>query len=102
MNKGDDVMDVGGMVRLVMCKLVDGDDIPIMGEHHRTKHRRGDCLHSIHVVASEQDIVIKLGIDNFNVNEDGFSPKFYGDILTKPCGRCWSTVISSKGDGRGY
>jgi hypothetical protein len=76
MNKGEDVIDVGGMVRLVMCKLVDGDDLPIMGEHHHMKHRRGDRLHSIHVVASEQDIVIKLGIDNFNVNEDGFSPKF--------------------------
>jgi hypothetical protein len=102
MNKGDDVTDVGGMVRLVMCQLVNGDDLPIVGEHHRTKHRRGDRLHSVHVVASEQDIVIKRGIDNFNVNEDGFAPKFYGDILTKPYGRCWSTVISSKRDGRGY
>ena len=69
-----------------MCKLVDGDDIPITGEHHRTKHRRGDHLHRIHVVASEQDIVIKLSIDNFNVNEDGFAPKFYGDILEEPFG----------------
>ena len=102
MEKGEDVIDVGRMVRLVMCKLVDGDNLPIMGEHHCTKHRRGDRLHSIYVVVSEQDIVIKLGIDNFNVNEDGFAPKFYGDILTKPCGRCWSTVVSSKGDGRGY
>ena len=102
MNKGEDVINVGRMVRLVMCKLVNGDDLPIMGEHHHTKHRRGDRLHSIHVVASEQDIVIKMGIDNFNVNEDGFSPKFYGDILTKPSGRGWSIVISSKRDGRGY
>jgi hypothetical protein len=102
MNKGEDVIDVGEMVSLVMCKLVDGDDLPIMGEHHRMKQRRGYHLHIIHVVAFEQDIVIKLGINNFNVNEDGFSPKFYGDILTKPCGRCWSTVVRSKGDGRGY
>jgi hypothetical protein len=84
MDKGEDVIDVGEMVRLVMCKLVDGDDLPIMGEHHCTKDRRGDHLHSIHLVASEQDIVIKLGIDNFNVNEYGFSSKFYGDILTNP------------------
>jgi hypothetical protein len=34
MEKGEDVIDVGGMVRIIMCKLVDGDDIPIMGEHH--------------------------------------------------------------------
>jgi hypothetical protein len=31
-----------------------------------------------------QDIVIKWGIDKFNVNQDGFSPKFYGDILEEP------------------
>ena len=102
MNKGEDVIDVGRMVRLIMCKLVDGDDLPIMGEHHHMKHRRGDRLHSIHVVASEQDIVIKLGIDNLNFNEDGFSPKFYGDILKNPYGGCWSTIVSSKGDGKGY
>jgi hypothetical protein len=66
------------------------------------KHRRGEHLHSIHVVSSEQDIAINLGIDNFNVNEDGFSPKFYGDILTKPYEICWSIVVRSKGDGRGY
>jgi hypothetical protein len=84
MDKGEDVIDVGRMVRLVMCKLVDGDDLPIMGEHHRMEHIRDDRLHSIHVVASEQDIVIKLGINNFNINEDGFSPKFYGDIWQIP------------------
>ena len=72
-----------------MCKLVDGDDLPIMGEHHRMKHRRGDYLHSINAVASKQDIVIKMSINKFNVNEDGFAPKFYGDILTKTYGRCW-------------
>jgi hypothetical protein len=86
MNKGDDVTDVGGMVRLVMCKLVNGDNLPIMGEHHRTKHRRGDCLHSVHVVASEQDIIIKLGIDKFNVNEDGFS-LLMGEIDRPSTGR---------------
>ena len=85
-----------------MFKLVNGEDLPIMGEHHYMEHRSGDRLHSIHVVASEQHIVINMGIDEFNVNEDVFSPKFYGDILTKPCGRCWSTIVSSKGDGRGY
>jgi hypothetical protein len=69
------------MVRLVMCKLVDGDDFPVVGEHHRSKHRRGHHLHGIHVAMFEQDIVIKWGIDNFNVDQYGFSPKFYRDIL---------------------
>jgi hypothetical protein len=82
--------------------MVNGDDLPIMGEHHCMKHRRGDGLHRIHVVASEQDITITLSIDKFNVNEDGFSPKFDGDILIKSCERCWLIVISLKGDDRGY
>jgi hypothetical protein len=67
-----------------MCKLVDGDDFLVMGEHHRTKHRRCYCLHSIHVATSEQDIVIKWGVNNFNFNQDGFSPKLYRDILEDP------------------
>ena len=67
-----------------MCKLVDGDNFPAMGEHHRTKHRRGYLLHIIHVAMSEKDIVIKWGINNFNVNQDGFSPNLYRDILEEP------------------
>jgi hypothetical protein len=34
----------------------------------------------------EQDIVIELSIDNFNVNENGFAPEFDGDILEEPFG----------------
>jgi hypothetical protein len=67
-----------------MCKLVNGDDFPVMGEHHHMKHRRGYRLHSIHVATSKQYIVIKWGIDNFKFNQDGFSPKLYGDILEEP------------------
>jgi hypothetical protein len=51
-----------------MCDLVDGDDFPVMGKHHRTKHRRGDNLHNIHVAMPKQYVIIKWGIDNFNVN----------------------------------
>jgi hypothetical protein len=84
MDKREDVINVGGMIRLVMCKLANGDDFPIMGEHHRTKQIRGYCLHSIHVAMSEQYIVIKWDIDKFNVNHDGFSPEFYREILEEP------------------
>jgi hypothetical protein len=72
------------MIRLVMCKLVDGDDFPVMGEHRHMKHRRGYHLHNVHVATPEQDIVIKWDIDKFNLNEDGFPPKFYRDILEDP------------------
>jgi hypothetical protein len=67
-----------------MCNLVDGDNFPIVGEHHHSKYRRGYYLHSVHVATSKQDIVIEPGIDKFNVDEDGFSPKFDGDILEDP------------------
>jgi hypothetical protein len=72
------------MVRLVMCDLVDGDDFPIVGEHHHSKIKRGHRLHSIHVATSKKDIVIKWSVDNFNVNEDVFSPEFDGEILEEP------------------
>jgi hypothetical protein len=78
-----------------MCNLVDGDDFPIVGEHHHSKHRRGHCLHSVHVATSKQDIVIEWGIDNLNVDEDGFSPEFDGDILKEPFRGGWSTIIGS-------
>jgi hypothetical protein len=72
------------MVILIMYDFVYSDDIPIVGGHHRSKHRRGYRLHSIHVAMSEQDIVIKWGFDKFDVDEDGFSPEFDGDILEDP------------------
>jgi hypothetical protein len=58
-----------------------------MGKHHGSEHRRGDCLHSIHVATTKQNIVVEWGIDNLNVNKDGFSPEFDGDILEEPLGR---------------
>jgi hypothetical protein len=82
--------------------LVDGDDLPIVGEHHRSKHRRGHNLHSIHVATSKQDVVIEQGIDNLNVNKNGFSPEFNGDILKEPFRRGWSSIISSQSDGGWY
>jgi hypothetical protein len=66
-----------------------------MGEHHCSKDGRGNCLHSIHVATIEQDIIIKWGIDNFNVHENGLAPEFYRDILEEPFRRGWSSVISS-------
>jgi hypothetical protein len=82
--------------------LVDGDHLLVVGEHHRSKHRRGNSLHSVHVATSKQDVVIKRGINNFNVDEDSFSPKFNKDILKEPFERGWSSMIRSQIDGRWY
>jgi hypothetical protein len=35
----------------------------------------------MHVATTEHDIIIERGIDNFDVDENSFSPEFYGDIL---------------------
>jgi hypothetical protein len=51
---------------------------------------------------SKQDIVIEWGVDKFNVDKDGFFPKFNGDILKEPFRRGWSSIISSQSDGGWY
>jgi hypothetical protein len=75
--------------------LINGNDLPVIGEHHGSKDRRGNYLHRVHVATTKQDIVIKWGIDNFNVNENGVSPEFYRDILEEVFRRIWSSIISS-------
>jgi hypothetical protein len=52
-----------------------------MGKHHCSKDERGNCLHSVHVSMTEQDIIIDWGVNNFNVDENSLSPEFYRDIL---------------------
>jgi len=39
-NKRETVINIGGMIMLIMCKLVDGDEFPILGEHHCSKNIR--------------------------------------------------------------
>jgi hypothetical protein len=73
-----------------------------MGEHHRSKHRRGHYLHSVHVSSSKQDVVIEWGVNNLNVDKDGFSPKFNGDILKDLFRGGWLTIIISQSDGGWY
>jgi hypothetical protein len=68
-----------------MCELVDGNDFPIVGEHHHLKDKRGHSLHCVHVTTFKQDIVIKWGTNNFNFDQDDFSPKFYREILVPNC-----------------
>jgi hypothetical protein len=86
MDKRQDVIDVGIMVRPIMCNLVNGDDFPIVGEHHCSKQRIGYFLHSINVAMSKQDILIKWGVDKLNVYEDGFSSEFDVEILEEILG----------------
>jgi hypothetical protein len=61
--------------------LIDGNDISIMGKHHRSEHRRGDDLHSIHLAKTKQDIIVEQGINNLNVNQNSFSLELDEEIL---------------------
>jgi hypothetical protein len=47
---------------------------------------------------------MEWSVDNFNVDEDGFSPQFEGTfmILDEPFRGGWSTIIDSQGDGGWY
>jgi hypothetical protein len=60
--------------------------IAIMGKHHGLEHKRGDDLYSIHVATNKQDIVVEWGINNLNVNHNGFVPDLYRDILEESFG----------------
>jgi hypothetical protein len=84
MDEGENVIDVGRRVRLIMKNLANCGDLPILGEHHGSKDGRGNCLHSVHVATTEQDIIIECGIDNFNVDKNSIPPKFCRDILEEP------------------
>jgi hypothetical protein len=52
-----------------------------MGKNHGSEHRIGDDLHSIYVATTKQDIVVKRGIDNLNVNKNSFSLEIDREIL---------------------
>jgi hypothetical protein len=83
--------------------LFNSDDPPVVGEHHCAKHRRGHNLHHIHVATSEQDVVVEQSVDNFNFNEDSFSPEFNGwNILEESLRRGGSFIVRPQSNGRWY
>ena len=57
---------------IIIRQLVDDHDISITGGHHESKYNRGNESHCIHITMSKEGVVIKLGIDNLNVNQQGF------------------------------
>jgi hypothetical protein len=54
-----------------------------VGEEHGVKYRGGYYFHSIHVATFKEDVVIQLGIDDFDVDENIFTSYFYGNILVE-------------------
>jgi hypothetical protein len=82
--------------------LINGNDLSVMGKHHGSEHKRGHCLHSMHVAMTKQNIVGEWGIDNLNVNKDSFSPEFDGDILEEPLERQGSSIVSPQSNSGWY
>ena len=79
-----------------IAKLVKGDHFPIKWEHHGTKHQGGDHLHDIHVTTTQEDVVVKLGIDDFNINHHHFPPYLNEDILVQSSWLGWYSIICAE------
>ena len=61
-------------MRLVLCKVVKGDDFPIVGEHHFMEDGRGKHLHDVHITMSEEEVVADLGINEIYIEHNHHSP----------------------------
>ena len=59
----EDMFRSGRSFRIVIRQLVNGHDLPIMGEHQESKDGRGNDSHCIHITTSKEEVVIELGIE---------------------------------------
>ena len=85
---------------IVISQLVDGHDLPIMGEHQKSKDGRGNDSHCIHITTSKEKVVIELGIENLDVNQHSFTNYHNRDIREDALGLINTTIIATKGIGR--
>ena len=66
----------GGMrFWLMICQLVNGDYLSIMREKHLAVDHGWDNRHSISVATPQNNVIIKRGIDDFNVNANNLVRK---------------------------
>ena len=60
---------------LLICQLVNGDYLSILREKHLAVDRRWDNRHGIGVAMPQNNVIIKRGIDDFNVNANSLARK---------------------------
>ena len=86
----------------MICQLVNGDYLSIMREKHLAVDRRWDSRHGIGVATPQNNVIIKRGIDDFNINENCLARKSDSEIMEEANGLGGMAIPCTKGDcGRG-
>ena len=87
-----DIFRIDRCVGVVEYEMVKGDQLPIKWENHGTKPQGGDFLHGVHIDTSQKDVIIKLGIDAFNINHFDSPPRLMGMFRDNPLS--WDVIPS--------
>ena len=86
----------------MICQLVNGDYLSIMREKHLAMDCRWDEKHGIGVAMPQKNVIIKRGVNDFNVNVNSLSRKSDGTVMEKANGLEGVAIPRSKSDrGRG-
>ena len=76
----------------MICQLVNGDDISIVREKHLAVDCGWDDRHGIGVTTPQNNVIVKRGVDNFNINANNLARKVIGQLRNKPMGwEAWSS-----------
>ena len=87
---------------LMIFQLVDGDNISIMREKHLAVDCGWDGRHGIGVTTPQNNVIVKRGIDYFNVDTNSLARNGDGTVTEKADGLGGMAIPHMKGDcGRG-
>ena len=59
----------------MICQLVDGDNLSIMRETHLAVDYEWDNRHGIGVTTPQKNVIVKRGVDNFNIDTNSLAHK---------------------------
>jgi len=60
---------------IMVSDIINGHDLPLMGEHHETKDSQIDCPYGVHITMAQKDVVVNGSINYFDINEDQLASK---------------------------
>ena len=79
--------------------MVNGDNLAIMREKHLAVDCRWDDKHGIGVTMPQKNVVVKRGVDNFNVDTNILTHKGDRTVTEKANGLGGMAIPCTKGDG---
>ena len=56
-------------------------------------------MHGIHVATSKEEVLIKLGADNLNVNQNNFASQLNREIRENPLGMSREAIVGARSSG---